>query len=184
MLSDLQQRKFIVAFKLYDTNGDGVIEKADFLGFAERMARAFDESAPPEAAAQLSQTMANQWEQTRQMADLERDDRITMDEWLKYYEAVTSTPQGINAFADGWTEASFAMYAIVDPNGPQDAQPRERFMKWLTVGGWDAAEAAKVFDRLDADGDGKLSREETCNLVAEWLGDDPSARGNWLMGEI
>jgi Ca2+-binding EF-hand superfamily protein len=37
MLSELQKRKFAVAFQLYDVDNDGYLEREDFIGFADWM---------------------------------------------------------------------------------------------------------------------------------------------------
>lgn len=182
MLSDLQKRKFTVAFRLYDVNNDGVLERDDFINFASRMANTFRASAPPDAAENLQSIFQAQWEQMRELADSDGDERVTLDEWLDYFALLTSMPEAGEMFINGYTDASFAMYSIVDPNGPQDAQTRERFTLWMSLGGQDAQRAGETFDRFDADGDGKISREETRALIHQWLGDDPNARGNELLG--
>jgi hypothetical protein len=182
MLSDLQKRKLTVAFQLYDVDKDGYLEQEDFLGFADQMAFAFNAKAAPGAAVQLRAAFNQQWEQTRHSADTNRDDRVGLEEWLHYFDAITTSPEATEAFIQGYVEGSFALYQIVDPAGPTDAQPRDRYVTWMTVGSQDPAAARANFARLDADGDGLIPRAELYPLLRQWLGNDPAAPGNWLLG--
>jgi hypothetical protein len=182
MLSDLQKRKLTVAFQLYDIDGDGYIEREDFIGFADEMALAFNVTAAPGAAVQLRSAFTMQWDQTQQLVNTNRKDYVSLEEWLHYFDVVVHSPEAIETFIQSYIEGSFALYQVVDPDGPADAQARDRYVTWMTVGTQDAAEASENFARLDADGDGLIPRAELYPLLREWLGNDPNARGNWLLG--
>lgn len=182
MLSDLQKRKFTVAFQLYDVDDDGYLERKDFIGFANRVAEAFNPNAPPEVCAQLQTAFEGQWDQTQQLADTDHDDRVSLEEWLRYFDVLANSPEATEAFIQEYIEGTFALYQIVDPAGPADEQPRERYVTWMTVGTQDEASARENFDRIDTDGDGLIPRAEFYTLLREWLGNDPNARGNWVLG--
>jgi hypothetical protein len=182
MLSDLQKRKLSLAFQLYDIDGDGYIEREDFIGFADEMALAFNVTAAPGAAVQLRSAFTRQWEQTEQLAKSDHNERVGLPEWLHYFDVVVHSPDAIEMFIESYVEGAFALYRVVDPEGPADAQPRERYVIWMTLGTQDAADASENFARLDEDGDGLIPRAELYPLLREWLGNDPNARGNWLLG--
>lgn len=183
MLSDLQKRKFAVAFQLYDMDDDGYLDREDFIGFADWMALAFNTRAAPSAAVQLRAAFERQWEQTHQLAGSQRDDRVSLEEWLAYFDFMTNLPEATEAFIHDFVEGSFDLYQRVDPAGPPNAQMRERYVTWMTVGTQDAAAASQNFARLDTDGDGLIPSAELYPLVRQWLGNDPNALGNWLLGD-
>lgn len=53
------------------------------------------------------------------------------------------------------------------------------------MGKSEAQEALAVFDQVDTDGDGSISRQEFIRTVREhYLSDDPDAPGSFLYGRV
>ena len=176
-LSELRRRKLTRMFHLTDHDHSGGVEGADF----ERLALycALDSGFQPEQAEhrRLAAAMAAQWERLRRSADRSGDGAITLEEYLHYF--------GDAANSAAWIEdIGQLIMAMMDPNHDGRISRAEYIANLGPVGTSDGV-AATIFARLDHDGDGYITRGElTRALVEYFLGDDPAAAGNELLGPL
>ena len=79
--------------------------------------------------------------------------------------------------------AADAQFDIVDADGDGIASLDE-YVTWLKS--WDADIAAEpAFERLDEDGNGKLTKDEIRRIVRDfYFGEDPAAPGTHLIGVL
>src|SRR3954470_359679 len=111
MLTELQQRKLAHTFKLWDANRDGVVEQIDYELLIERVA-AVRGWAPGSAAYQgLQQMYLGSWEAIRAYADTNRDNRITLDEWMACFGDWLRDPA---AFRQMITPMSEQVFGLLD----------------------------------------------------------------------
>lgn len=167
MASDLQRRKVSVVFTAMDANSDGYLDESDFRALTTRWVslRGGDEEL-------LSQVMMGWWATLHAAAG---HDRVTIDNVLRIVEALPKTPEAVTSTAD-------AMFAAVDSNRDDYISPDEY---QIMIDAWLGRDGDTDFPRLDADGDGRLSRAEFAELWLEfWAGDDASAAGTYVFGPV
>jgi Ca2+-binding EF-hand superfamily protein len=177
MLSQFQRRKLARMFDLYDVDRDGYIEAVDYARVGEGFATATG-SAPGSADYEkLRAAYLGFWEQLRQVADADRDGRITREEFVASYETLLAMRETIAG-------VSHAILQLTDRDGDGKITPAE-FEANLRAYGLPAAAAAEAFGHLDRDGDGYIDVDELVQNVEEFFyGEDPSAPGNWLVGPL
>lgn len=183
MLSELQKRKFTRLFKLYDLDKDGVLQQADFEQFAANVARVGNPNAPADCQEQLRAMYIKQWQQVQQAADVDRNNTVSLAEWLQHHDALVNTPGMIQAIPINMLNGFYALWEVVDP-GVGRLTTERRYQMFFAGFNEDPAAAAATFKLLDLDGDGVLSEAEVTQRIVEYFGDDPNAAGNWLVGEF
>src|SRR5262249_42902549 len=127
----------------------------------------------------LYRTIMSRWNNIREACDADGDNRVTLKEWLAYWDKVLA--------ADGEYERvgkpfSAVVARTLDLDGDGRISPRED-AQWLSRWKVDEKAALDCFARLDLNGDGYLSVDEFVTLVAQYFqSSDPSSPGNWLLG--
>lgn len=179
MLSDLQLRKLPKMFALNDNNGDGVIAQEDFEEAARVLAR-FRGLAPGTSEYDdMYRTIMSRWKNLRETCDADGDNRVTLKEWLAYWEKVLATNGEYERVGKPF---SIVVARSLDLDGDGNISPQE-YTQWLGRWGVDEKVALDCFARLDLNGDGHLSVDDFVTLVAEYFqSSDPSSPGNWLLG--
>lgn len=178
MLSELQKRKLAVQFHRHDRDGDGFLTKADYEGFAKRVCELWG-YAPntPEYQAFYAQNVAV-WDYMRDVADKDKDDRVSLDEFFASYAITLGDESLIERNVVGYATSVFQL-------GDRDCDGKisgAEFVALLECYGATKEMAQKAFDHLDVDGAGYLTAEQMVRSFKEFLGDDPDAPGNWVMG--
>jgi len=179
MLSDLQLKKLPKMFALNDNNGDGVIAQEDFEEAARVLGR-FRGLAPGTAEYEdLHRTIMARWNNLRETCDTDGDNRVTLQEWLAYWDKVLATQGEYERVCKPF---SAVVARTLDLDGDGKISPDE-YAQWLSRWGVDKKAALECFARLDLNGDGHLSVDEFVALVAQYFqSSDPNSPGNWLLG--
>ena len=171
MLSIFQKHKFSYLFKVLDKDGSGTLTKDDFIQIFAAMVPEGDEAK----AKQARKAARRWWLVLKLYADKNKDNQITIDEWLAW--AAGSKVEGVTeskAFTR-WAEAAFATMA----NGDNEVTEAE-FRAFATAFGF-GEEADAIFFALDANGNGKFNRDEFKLRANEFFTSDIPA-GNYLFG--
>jgi Ca2+-binding EF-hand superfamily protein len=179
MLTDLQKRKLTRFFNVWDANGDGVITTEDPEQVAQNLAELQElEPGSPEHQRFHSGFMLYQ-KDFLQAVDVDESGRVTLEEWLTYHEKMLQDKERFERTA---LMAAEVMFELMD----QDRDGRitlEEYGRWMRAFriGEDILE--KVFQKLDLNESGALSKEEVLQLTREFFfSDDPDAPGNWALG--
>jgi Ca2+-binding EF-hand superfamily protein len=166
-------------FRLFDQDGNGVVNRADFALAAERICAAL--GLPPGAEHEREVHRAHQalWRTLcaaaglHQAADLDRD---------RFAAAMADLTSSAAAFDAALCPPVLAVLdaADADADGRLDDREAQRVVCALGVS---SANAADVVARLDLDGDGLLSVDE---LLAAYknsaMSDDPHIEGSMFIG--
>lgn len=185
MLSELRKKKMVHLFNLYDLNNDGFISlEDDFVRFLDVLVGAgYLESASEKYNRMRSESVAL-WNDLRDHADKNRDERVNLNEWLTWHNALD---EKVEAGATFPFEQYFAtMFSIMDMDGTGYVTPDEYqlLLKLYDVRIEDR-EAQEIFAALDRDDDGRLSREEVAEINANyWYSEDEDAPDNLLFGRF
>ncbi|GAA2611999.1 EF-hand domain-containing protein [Actinomadura fulvescens] len=181
-MSSLRQRKYRQWFLAADVDGDGTLTRRDATLMSERFISARGAAPDSPTAQRLNDLMDGLWIQVIAPMDRDGDGTVDLDETVAGFEAAladrANSAKQIKAIADHYFE-------LADANGDGTIDFAE-FRDIFGVGGRASEEdCAKVFHRLDRDGNGSISHEEYHQAVEEFFfGDDPDAPGNDLFGKL
>ncbi|GAA1948003.1 EF-hand domain-containing protein [Amycolatopsis minnesotensis] len=176
MASEFQRRKISTVFSALDADHDGFLDESDFEALAARWTgiRGGEQDTPGHE--RLRSIMIGWWAILLASSDLDRDDKVTLDEVLIVVDRLPKTIEAVTNTAD-------AMFEAVDENGDgRISEPEYQRMIEAWTGRTDTGE---IFALLDLDGDGSISQAEFAQHWAEfWAGDDPAAPGSSVFGKV
>lgn len=180
MLTDLQKRKLTRFFNVWDANGDGVITMEDPAEVAQNLARL--RGLDPDSAAYEAFYTGFMLYQDDFLGtvDVDASGQVTLDEWLAYHEEMLLDADRFERTVLMVVEV---MFGLMDRDG-DGRITLEEYGDWMR--GMRIREeeiTADVFQKLDLNGNGIVSKEEMMQLTSEFfLSHDPEARGNWALG--
>jgi Ca2+-binding EF-hand superfamily protein len=178
-MTELQKAKQIHYFNVLDYNGDGVLEKQDFVNIADRLAemRNYEEGSSRHTA--VRQEILRMWTNARALSGKEGKAKLSLDDWLAHEQKVLDSNVLIDSYVQGIARAIFDILDD-DDDGVID---EEEYLKFFQSFRGDREDGELAFQKLDQDDKGYLTRKEFLEAVTEFhLSDDPDARGNWLFG--
>jgi Ca2+-binding EF-hand superfamily protein len=178
MLTDLQQRKITNLFRVHDLNQDGVLTPMDYEEYSRRIAAS--RGWPPGSARHnaLVARFMRMWEDLDAAADRTEDKRVTLDEWMAYFDRLLGT-QGL--YEQVGQPIADSVFAMIDGNG-DGVITADDYAMLYSAGALDPTLAADAFAKIDVDRDGRVSPAELSRLLGEFFRSNPNAPGNWLFG--
>lgn len=178
-MSPFLVRKHTYSFMLFDTDGDGLVERADHDRVVDAACKARRLSGAD--AERFHAGMAQIWETLEKMVDRDGDHKINLDEWLAFQGGLASNREAWQMAIEGNIRQFLALF---DVDGDGALNPTE-YAHMLGAYGLPGAVARLNFARLDLNGDGVISTDELVELVREWsFGEDPAAPGAFLFGPL
>jgi Ca2+-binding EF-hand superfamily protein len=179
MLTEFQKRKLTALFHHQDMDHDGFVGKADYEQSAKRVGEIQNyPPGSPQYEALYAQNMAV-WEQVRQVADKDGDNRVSLEEFLQSYEITLNDEKLSDRLVTQYTKGMLALW-------DRDGDGRLSGVEWVALlesHGVREEAAREAFRHLDQDSSGYLTTEELMKRVEEFYrSEDPDAPGNWLVG--
>ncbi|GIG68491.1 calcium-binding protein [Phytomonospora endophytica] len=160
-------------FTAMDADDDGFLDESDFTALAAR----WSTIRGPGDHERLNAIMLGWWTTLLAASDLDRDDKVTVEEVLLVVDRLPTMPEAVTATAE-------TMFEAIDEDGDGliSAEEYRRMIEaWNGVG----TDTDAIFPLLDDDGDGRLSRTEFADLWFEfWAGDDAEAPGTLVFGPL
>lgn len=177
----LLERNLEAVFALYDADADGFVTSGDFTAIATRICEQLSITGSPRAAAIL-EGYASAWEQLRADCDADGDGRVSPAEFAR---ALLSADGGPQAYFSRHLAALTGLFAdAMDTDGDGFIEPAEYLAFYGSAPDLDPGVVQAAFSRLDADGDGRISRREFTDGVAQFfLSSDPAHPGTALLGQ-
>ena len=179
-LSEFQTKKISLAFKKYDSSNDGVVEVSDFEKIAQKVAQNLGVNSGSPEHDKITSAYRVIWDGYFKPADVDGDDKVVLEEYLKATERFFGSP---NAATMG-TDLNKVLYDAIDFDGGGSIDEKE-LSAFLKAVGVSEADAKTAFSHLDTDKNGSISREEFAkNLYDYYASDDTGAPANWFYGPI
>jgi Ca2+-binding EF-hand superfamily protein len=177
MLTDLQTMKLTRYFRVYDIDDDGFIESSDFERIVENVRLLHGvEGNGPDA---LRDAYTTFWHRLQATADSDGDLTVDLDEWLAYWQRALEDDARYEAEVEAITTRLLSIFDL-DESG---AIGRAEFRDFYGIFGLAVSLADTVFETLDLDGDGAISRDELLALSRQFFrGNDVEEPGNLLFG--
>lgn len=176
-------KKLSRRFRTYDTDQNGVIEKADFDLAAQRMAEEFGYQSGSPQQRRLKDQLNRLWTTLAEIADTDHDGQISEDEYKRAFKTkIIASP---DAFEKMYRPFIQLLIEIADSDGDGKLNQQEHVRWYRALMNIPEKDSIEAFSRLDRDGDGHLTSEEILRSVREfYFNDDPTAPGNMLLGPI
>lgn len=176
-VADLRERNLGIGFDtVLDHDGDGVVTAADF----ERFGADFcDEIGVPDGptADALRAAFRSWWEQLSAVCDQDGDGRITRQEWVTAY---LSDPE---AYSRDFSRIAELTAEAADIDGDGFIEQAEYVRMFQRNAGLGDQVFLAAFQRLDQDGDGRISTQEFQAACAQFfLSHDPADPGTGMLG--
>lgn len=179
MLTDLQKRKLMKLFSMYDAGCNGFLVSKDFDKVAQKLSNIAGWSVRSPKCVTLTHQLSQEWRCLKGDADTDRDRKISLDEWFCYYDEMLSDEQK-------YTERRESLQALIFDVFDHDEDGYLSEAEWgklLTVYNISPVYTRLIFPLLDTDNDGLLSKTNTLELMRQFFySDDPAAPGNLIFG--
>ncbi|SHF01678.1 EF-hand domain-containing protein [Streptoalloteichus hindustanus] len=176
---DLRQRKIAKSFEALDVTGRGTVSLSDLEDQVRRIAAEFGVPVDAPQSVKLFDADRRAWQELVKAVGKSPEQELTLDE---YVQGVTSIRQ--QEIRKAMTQYSEALFEVVDSDRNNKIS-KDEFVRYGRALGVPADEAGNVFQRMDVDGDGELSRNEFArNMYDFFAGTDAKAIGNELIGRI
>ncbi len=187
-LSELQIQKLTLKFELLDNDGNGTIEYDDFKRVLDLLAEVREIPEDSARYASLEGTNRALWHALEDFCDANQDGKITLKEWLDYHSNALFYEREFLSVIPGFDTTVEAMseffYQLLDGDGDGVVSDQDYF-EFCLAHGVTEEDARSNFERLDANSDGELSKDEVLSLVKEFYqSEDPSAPGNCFFGAL
>lgn len=179
MLPELLKNKMIAHFRGIDIDKNGFVELEDLERIADNFAKIRGWKADSPEYKNLHSTFVYMWEKYWVSADLNKDNKVSLDEFLK--SCTTQFALDNESSVPAWAEWVKDLFPIIDRDGDNKIGQSE-YNEFLIAYEFNADGYEEIFQALDANGDGYISLEEFSQLLKEYIGVNPEAAGNLLFG--
>jgi Ca2+-binding EF-hand superfamily protein len=179
MLTELQTRKLLKLFSIYDSDCDGVLVQGDFDRVVKRIADCRNLRVRSLKYQVLVEQYQTAWKSLKDHADQNNDRQVDWDEWHAYYDELLNQPDSYEKIIKTRSESVFSAFDTDD-----DGQlTQDEWAELLSAFNVSPVYAPMTFAKLDFEQQGFLSKACLLQLVQEfYFSDDPNAPGNWLFG--
>nr|WP_042188593.1 EF-hand domain-containing protein [Kibdelosporangium sp. MJ126-NF4] len=181
--SEFLDRKLARRFETFDYDGDGGIDRSDFVRSATAVADEFRHPAGSPARARLVECSLGLWEHLAVAADVRHCGSITVDEYKHAFaEGLLVTEE---SFEKGYRPFLEALMSVCDTDNDGQLSADEHVRWTAALMGLPEADARDAHRRLDADGDGYITTDDLLAAIHDFYFDeDPDGMGSWLLGPL
>lgn len=185
MLTELQKRKLMKLFCMYDANNFGVLKLTDFEKIAQQLAELRGWSPDsPQYYDNLQKYLLLQWNrihsEIRQKLNSQNSGKVSLEDWFTYYDIVLNDSQ----FESELMLLPEAVFHVVDADqsGKLDKNEWTQLFRVYNV---PVIYVDETFLRIDVDGDGVLSKDEVIPMIRDFFySSDPEKPRNYMFGPI
>ncbi|MGH3939308.1 MAG: EF-hand domain-containing protein [Pseudonocardiaceae bacterium] len=170
--TDLLERKFKKRFSQLDTDGDGFLEREDYMSQAQDFLQQYGESVDSAKGQMVVETYERMWAGHAAAADIDTDGRVSFEEYMSYLMSSEFRDRILASDDDSW-------FNVCDVDGDGFITLAEFRMR-PTI---EDEDADQVFQSIDTDGDGLVSKDELRQALRDFFtSSDSEAPGNLFYG--
>ncbi|MCU7826535.1 EF-hand domain-containing protein [Kitasatospora sp. DSM 101779] len=171
MTTSVQMQRAQKRFDLWDVNGDGQIDRADWDAEARRILQAFGEAPGTPAARSLMDAYLGMWAFFADKAGIDEQTGALTPEQFNHIAEEHILENGGAGFGRVVKPTIQAIVELIDVDGDGQVNPAE-FKSWMDAIGVQDMNPLEAFAQIDTDGDGQLSVDELVQAVRAYhLGD-------------
>lgn len=178
-MSEFIKRKMTLAFYKFDVTKDGIVNQEDFDLYGQKTAEYLGFAADSVQYKEVASNVASIWDSYFKPADLNKDGKVTLDEWLSSIEEFAKVENAREIALE--RNRKFFDTLDLDGNGIIDLKEYKAFVVPMGV---PEQMAEFAFSKLDLDGNGQITRDKFSQYLRDYYrSDDPNAVGNWFYGD-
>ncbi|MEM1368755.1 MAG: EF-hand domain-containing protein [Cyanobacteria bacterium P01_H01_bin.15] len=179
MLTEFQTRKLLKLFSMYDADHDGFLVKKDFSDIAKKLANLRNWGLRSPRYLAIDSQLTQNWKCLEGEADTDGDHRVSIDEWLAFYDSVLSDPQ---KYEQRVKKLMDLVFEVFDTDG-DGLISKSEWSNLLVVYNVCAVYGERSFDALDTNHDGYLNQTEMLSLLEDfYYSEDPQNPANSMFG--
>jgi Ca2+-binding EF-hand superfamily protein len=183
-LTDLQKRKLMKLFSMYDADNTGVLKLHNFQTLIDRLAALRNWHSDSSEYSRLTDKFMHRWlhirAEVKDKLHRSKEGSITLEEWLLYYDQVLHDA----TYQDHIREVANLVFDAVDTD-MSDHLDQEEWHHLFQVYGIPVIYAPESFAKIDTDQDNRLSRADVLQRIEEfYYSQDPDAPGNFMFGPL
>jgi len=153
-------------FELWDSDGNGRIDKSDFQSEAQKIVKAFGEKADGPRAHAVVDAFMQMWDFLSTKAGVGPNGSLSASDFGQVAQKEIIEP-GNSGFATALRPTIRAIIDLCDTDGDGQVSPTE-FATWLRAIGVDQSQANAAFQAIDTNGDGNLDTEELLQAIRQY----------------
>jgi Ca2+-binding EF-hand superfamily protein len=182
-ISEFLDRKLARRFQTFDDNGNGRIERADFVTSATRLADEFGHGPGSPERQRLLDLSVGLWEHLVAAADTDGDGSIDIGEYKQAFANGLLVTEG--SFQQGYRPFLDAIMAVADTDADGRLSADEH-VRWTgALMSLPEPDAREIHRRLDIDCDGYITTDELEDAIhAFYFDEDLDGAGSWLLGSL
>ena len=166
MVTSEYERRIAARFAGFDQDGNGYIDREDFMAAAKALLAEFGTAARSDRGQALYVGAEAFWQGMAGIADQDGDQRITREEFVTgALKRLRDNPERFAEIARPFLRAALA---VADTTG-DGAVGVENTGRVLQVLGVEADVAAEAAAQLDTDGDGRIGEEDVVSAFARYF---------------
>lgn len=181
MLSDLLTRKYTRLFSILDIDRDGFINQADYERVSRLCAVLSGFGPDTNESKLLVEWFTSAWGRLQSTLAMGQRDRLSLEEYLRIHQSFHVEQE---RFQIGFRPGIEFLFTLADKNGDGrlDEQDLVRIGQAFSI---DALSVSEAHRRIDTDRDGFIDKTDMLKRLDEFcFSDDPTAPGNWLLGNF
>ncbi|MEU4012631.1 EF-hand domain-containing protein [Streptomyces pseudogriseolus] len=164
MVTSEYERRIAARFAGFDQDGNGYIDREDFMAAAKALLAEFGTAARSDKGQALYVGAEAFWQGMAGIADRDGDQRITREEFVN--GAVKRLRDNPDRFAEIARPFLHAALAVAGGDAGVGVDDTARVLRVLGV---DKEVAAQAAAQLDTDGDGRIDEEEIVSAFARYF---------------
>lgn len=167
MLSEQQKKKQTYIFNLLDFDKNGFIEKDDFVGIGENLCIIRGDEMDTSESKNIMAVCEKLWADLKYYTDENRDEKCTLDEWLKFIEGKLADDHSdtYNNYIHSMVSDLFDLYDINGDGEISIDEYLDLFMSFRL----EASLVAHSFKSIDINGDQHITKVEFEEAVRQFL---------------
>ncbi|BCJ77541.1 calcium-binding protein [Catellatospora sp. IY07-71] len=163
---DVRSERLARRFRLWDTDGNGHVDRSDFENEGRRIVAAFGEDERSPRARAVMDAYLAMWEYLAAKAHVDPDGTLS----AKQFDRVAQTEiilMGDTGFSAVLRPTLSATLDLCDTDGDRQINPVE-FRNWIEAIGVTKPHAEEAFYQIDENHDGQLSIDELSQAVRDY----------------